>query len=390
MAETLKTMLDKYQANCNRISEIADSCEKENRERTEAETAEYKALCRENSLLDMKMNVKATEHLRENPDSEKEAITLIRENAQKGVRTELTLIRSTDPANNQGKLMMVADATTGKIIPLKIQDVIEPLIEGFILDKVGLPMPTGLAGDYVWPTYEAVEASVLGEGVALADTEIELSKVVAQPQRIGVAVPVTNQTLNQTEGVMEMIVRKVLPQSLRLLLNKILFSTEKVTNATTLAGPFVGKVASELSAIPTFAELNAMKAKVLGAGVSGENLCWVMTKSMEAILEGVPVNKDGVFVPICQNRMVAGVPVYTTNCIKTGDAEYIGLGDWRYQPMGLFGSIRFTVDPYSRARKDSVDFVLNADYATTTLISDAFVLGEVGAKEEEEEEEDGE
>ena len=60
--------------------------------------------------------------------------------------------------------------------------------------------------------------------------------------------------------------------------------------------------------------------------------------------------------------------------------EYIGLGDWRYQPMGLFGSLRFIVDPYSKARKDCVDFVLNADYATKTLRPEAFKLGKVGGK----------
>lgn len=381
---TVKQLLEKYQANCDRIGAIADLCEKEQRERTEAETAEYKTLCRENSLLEMKMNVAASEHLRENPSAEMDAVKMIRENVVAGRRTELTLIRSTDPENPTGKLMMVADAQTGKIVPLKIQDIIEPLVEGFILDKVGLPMPTGLAGDYVWPTYEAVEASVLGEGVVLTDTEIKLDKLTAQPQRLGIAVPVTNQALNQTEGVMELIVRKVMPAALRQLLNKILFSTSKVTNATTLVGPFVGKVATavELSAIPTFEQLNGMKAKVLSSGVSGENLCWVMTKSMEAILEGQPINPDGIYVPMVQNHTLCGLPVYTTNTIKGSDAEYIGLGDWRYQPMGLFGAIRFIVDPYSRARKDSVDFVLNADYATATLVEDAFELGEVGAKTE--------
>jgi hypothetical protein len=58
------------------------------------------------------------------------------------------------------------------------------------------------------------------------------------------------------------------------------------------------------------------------------------------------------------------------------NTEYIGLGDWRYQPMGLFGDIRFTVDPYSQARKDSVDFILNANYGTKTLRPEAFLLGQ--------------
>ena len=56
----------------------------------------------------------------------------------------------------------------------------------------------------------------------------------------------------------------------------------------------------------------------------------------------------------------------------------IGLGDWRYQPMGLFGDISFIIDPYSQARKDAVDFVLNANYGTTTLRKEAFALAKVG------------
>ena len=277
-------------------------------------------------------------------------------------------------------MMMVSDVTNGAIVPLNVQEIIKPLTEGFILDKVGLPMPTGLSGDFVWPMYEMVEAQIAGEGVALSDTKIPFSKMTATPERVGIAIPVTNQSLNQSDGVLEMIVREIMPRAIRLLLNKILFSTTKVNGATNLVGPFVGKVDSaiELSGVPTFQELNVgMKAKLLETGIDGEHLCWIMTKSMAAMLEGTPINEKGIFMPMLQNGMLCGLPVYTTNCIRDEETEYIGLGDWRYQPMGLFGTMRFIVDPYSQARKDSVDFVLNTDYATKTLRSEAFMLGEV-------------
>ena len=220
----------------------------------------------------------------------------------------------------------------------------------------------------------------------------------------------------------------------RLLLNKIVCGVNKVNNATNLVGPFVAMKDNPvlLSAVPTYKELNAeMKAAELETGIDGTNLCWVMTKSMEAILEGTPINENGVFLPMIQNGMLCGLPVYTSNVIRdvkisyqkyngtswakaedfvpgkntakytvtsaaavsalkgmvSGDyvkivegTEFIGLGDWRYQPMGLFGSLRFIVDPYSKARKDCVDFVLNADYATKTLRPEAFKLGKVGGK----------
>ena len=391
----VRELVNQYQANCDRIREIADTCEKEKRERNEAESTEFEALCRDNQLLQMKMQVATAEHLRENPNAAEEAITLIRENAKNGKKSEIIFVRD---------MMMVSDVNAGGIIPLNIQDILKPLQEGFILDKVGLPMPTGLAGDFVWPMYEMVEAQIAGEGVALGDTKIPFSKMTAAPERVGIAIPVTNQSLNQSAGVLEMIVREVMPLSIRLLLNKILFSTENANNATNLIGPFAAIAINaaksvsqrdkkipgivQLAHVPTFEQLNAqMKAKVLETGIEGSHLCWIMTKSMEAILEGTPINKDGIFVPMIQHGILCALPVYTTNAIRktttesdtTTVTEFIGLGDWRYQPMGLFGTIRFIVDPYSQARKDSVDFVLNTDYGTKTIRNEAFLLGQVAA-----------
>ena len=385
----VRELVNKYQANCDRISEIADVCEREQRERNEAENKEFEALCRDNQLLQMKMQAATAEHLRENPNAAEDAVTLIRENAKAGRKSEIIFVRD---------LMMVGDVSQGGIIPLNVQDIIKPLQEGFILDKVGLPMLTGLAGDYIWPMYEMVEAQIAGEGVELADKKIPFSKMTAAPERIGIAIPVTNQSLNQSAGMLETIVREVMPLSIRLLLNKILMSTAKVNGATNLIGPFAIIAANaakaemerdakipaivELSKVPTFEEFNAkMKAKVLETGIEGSHLCWIMTKSMEAILEGTPINTNGIYVPMVQNHTLCGLPIYTTNCIRGKDkTEYIGLGDWRYQPMGLFGSIRFIVDPYSQARKDAVDFVLNCDYGTKTLRTEAFLLGKAAAE----------
>ena len=366
----VRELVNKYQTNCDRISAIADTCEKEQRERNDAETAEFTALVRENQLLQMRMQAIAVEQMggNSNADNVKEANRIIRENMAAGRQTQIMLMRD---------LVMVADANAGGIVPVKVQDILDPLCEGLILNKVGLPMPTGLAGDYVWPTYEAVEATIQGEGVALTDTKIEMSKLTASPQRIGIAIPVTRQTINQTEGIIEMIVKKLMPLAVAKLLNKIMFSTTKVTNATTLVGPFVGKVAgaTAFSAEPTFKEFNALKAKVLASGIDGDNLCWVMTKARQAIAEATP--KDaGSGIMVCENGYIAGLPVFTTNYIGE---DYIGLGDWRYQPMGLFGDMSFIVDPYSQARKDAVDFVLNVNYGTTTLRAEAFALAKVNA-----------
>ena len=348
-------------ADGERIETIAKTAETEKRDFTPEEKKELDTIEQRDRVLEVKLKgIKREQEasdITSRADNRMAALKLLRENARNGKKSEIVFTRD---------LMTVSDVEGGGVIPVKIQDILDPLTEGFILDKVGLPMPTGLAGDYVWP-----------EGVALTDTKISFSKLTARPERIGIAIPVTNQSLNQSDGILDTIVRTIMPKSVQLLLNKILFSPVKVTGATNLVGPFVGKVASavNLGATPSFAALNGMKAQVLASGVEGSGLCWVMSKAMAAILEGEPINAKGIYRPMIENDILCGLPVYTSNCIKNGSTEYIGLGDWRYQPMGLFNTVRFIVDPYSQARKDSVDFVLNVDYGTVTLRPEAFVLG---------------
>lgn len=426
----------------DRITEMADLCQKENRQRNEAEEQEYRSLVSEQQLLQMRISAAANDYELENPNAREEAVSLIRENAKAGRKTEIILNRSTLLVGSSSAAGSVRNMAEQAYIPLNVQDILEPLVEGFILDKLGLPMPTGLAGDFVWPTYELVSASVLDENVQLDDSTITLGQLTARPVRMGVAIPVTNQTLNQTNGVIESIIRSILPKSIQLLLNKIICGLEPIgaakSGTSTIQGPFVAADRYSLSATPTFKELNGMKAKILETGIDGNNMCWVMSKSMKAVLEGEPINSSGVYVPMVQNDHLCGLPIYTTNEIrktvttyykitgvddtshiityadgtasapadassilktyynghpaKTTDdtavtfaankyvkevttTEYIGLGDFRYQPMGLFGNIRFVVDPYSKARNDAVDFILNCDYGTTTLRPEAFLLG---------------
>ena len=100
----VRELVNKYQANCDRIGEIAETCEKEQRERTEAEDKEFVALTRENQLLQMKMQVATAEHLRENPNAAADAVKVIRENASRGQKSEIIFVRD---------LMMVSDITSG-------------------------------------------------------------------------------------------------------------------------------------------------------------------------------------------------------------------------------------------------------------------------------------
>lgn len=383
---TARELLAQFAENNERINAIADACEKENRSRTEAEEAEYRSLSQKNSVLSMRMQTVAFQQTVGATRAENMAAaeTLIRENITASRPTTIIFSRSADPSGVDGeKLMMIADATTGGIIPIHIQDFVKPIQEKTIYNKLpGLSVKTGLSGDFLWPTYEMVEATLAGEGVKLSDTEINLNNVKAKPERIGLAIPVTREALLQSESALEILIKEMMPMAVVRLVNKILVKPSKVNSATALKSPFVDlNVASGSNATPAiglepeFKDFNTMKGALLDEGVEEEYLCWIMTASQKCIAESTP-KVEGAAGMVCENNMIAGLPVFTTKEIN----GFVGLGDWRYQPSGFFGEMSFIIDPYTLARKGAIDFVLNADFATVTTNKKAFKLAKIAAK----------
>lgn len=303
-----------------------------------------------------------------------EAERAIRENVKRGVSTTIRLVRENpSPVPSEPTITDINVANAGNIVRINLQDVLMPLQEGLILNKVGLPLMTGLVGEYVWPVASMVEATIGGDNMELTEQKISLSALKAVPDTIGVTCGVTRRTINQSGGIIETIVKNLLPMAVAKALNKAMFGTTAATGATNLVGPFIGKSPTMIA--KTYADINKLKAAVLKSGVEGEHMAWVMTKSTKAILEAM--SKDtGSGIMICENDMIAGIPVFTTEFI--GD-DYIGIGDFTYQPVGQFGDFSFIVDPYTEARKDVVQFTLHVDFGTKTLRSDAFVLGKFKA-----------
>lgn len=370
----VRDLVNRHQEICDRIQTIADQCEQEQRERTEAEEAEYKALTREHELLRMKMQaingpapiepVGPTAQLREIVNS-----------ANPGGKISIMLMRDVT-------LMTTAGVADTGIIPVDEQEMLKPLRTGLIYDKVGINVRTGLAaGTLRWPMHTKAVGQFADEGERLTDSKVEFDKLTVTPRRLGIAIPVTKEDLESSQGIVESVLREEMPAAIVDLINEAMFTTSATftdkagaTKNRVVYGPFVeaAKKPFEFAAeVPTRRELIKMKAQVIAAGIKLTHPCWVMTENMKAELEDTKVDAgSGRF--LCENDMVLGYPVFTTSQIGEGN---IGFGDWSYQAAGFFGTTSLTVDPYTLARQNATDFVLNAHFATVTLRKDAFVLG---------------
>ena len=369
----VRELVDKYQTNCNRISEIADTCEREQRERNEAEDAEYKALSRENQVLQMRMHAIAVEsNTVPNVDTDEVLREML---LNKNSKVTISLMREVTPQTT------AALADTG-IIPVAEQEMLKPIRLGLIYDKVGLNIRSGLIGTLRWPKHSKAVASFADEAERLTDSKVDWDKLETSGHRLGIAIPVTREELEDSHGIVENVVKEEMPAAIVDEINAALFTTTRdytakdgSTKQRKVYGPFVKAaetVTNFASNVPTRKELLKIVASV-ASKVKMIAPCWIMTEAMKAELRDVKVDTgSGRF--LCENDMILGYPVFTTEAIG---ADYIGFGDWSYQAAGFFGPMNLVVDPYTLARKNSVDFVLNTRFGTVTLREEAFVLGKV-------------
>lgn len=356
-----------------RLAEMANALEADNEREsfTDAEKGEQKQLYREMDILEMKIKANTPGMSVSREADVAEANRQLREALERSQRFELTIKREFG-----GTVSGYADpATSTNPAGLTVGDIVEPLYGKTILSAIGAPLLTGLTGNYEWPVVEAFEAKVAREGVALGDTKIDMSKILAKPERIGISIPVTREAIAETGDIINLVCTQYMPVAVAALLNKIMFSTTAVANATNLVGPYVsmksGNKVTYTGDAPTFAELLTLKGKVLGSNVVPEGLCYVMTETTKALLEGTP-RWDGANVAIVDdNGKIGGVPVFTTSYVDEGNVLF---GAFKYAPQAMFGDFNFIVDPYSQADSNVVRFMLNVDYAIATLRKEAFAM----------------
>lgn len=264
------------------------------------------------------------------------------------------------------------------IITIEEQEMLKPLRAGLIWDKVGISIRAGLpAGRLRWPRHSKAVAQFADEGARIEAANIQFDRLDCKPQRLSIAIPISREELDYSQGIIENVVTEEMPAAIIDLVNSALFTTEANTTdgkRKKVVGPFVAAKTNALqfaASIPTRKELLQLKSRVVGSGIKLTAPCWVMTEATKAQLEDIKVDAgSGRF--ICENDTILGYPVFTTPEIGEGN---IGFGDWSYQAAGFFGDMNLIVDPYTLARNNATDFVLNGHFATVTLCDEAFALG---------------
>lgn len=172
----------------NRIAEIKeemrtmlDAAEVEKRSLTEDESKTFAALKNEKDLLQMKIERRSLD-----TEPERDRITPTRALFPQAVY-DVVYHRSLDDYNGvvtedgikvvERGLTVTDTATVADIVPVTIGEIIDPLEKGLIINKLGIKMQSGLVGELIFPTLQAIEASIAGENAAIGDTKLSLGKI---------------------------------------------------------------------------------------------------------------------------------------------------------------------------------------------------------------------
>lgn len=350
-----------------RLRELAAASQRENRDMTEAETAEVRELSRRDDML--RIELRAAEAAIDRP-AERPFVGMMAYVRERNTKVAFELreagAETTTPTPDT---MRTADVTAGGMVPLTIGDVIEPIHHELIWDKIGIQLPTGLAGSMHWPVVgSSIKAEFAGESVELTRQRIDLSKVDITQQRMGLTIGLSWESAFNSENRIRNVITNQIPQAVAEALNAMICSTTTDANSR-LQGPFVKAPAFTWTAAKSaFFNFNKAKASLLSKGYSTSGLVWVMSEGKKAELEATP--KDaGSGIMLVENDRLCGLPIFCGE--NMGDT--IGLGDFRYQVIGQYGTPRLTIDPTTGATKDEVYYTLNTYYGTATLRQDAFL-----------------
>jgi hypothetical protein len=273
-------------------------------------------------------------------------------------------------------------AAINPVVPITVGDLMMPLNNGIVYNKLGLKIQTGLKGTFNFPSVTGVEATFEDENVEVSDQSVSISKLTGSPKRISISVPVSNTAIDESNVNLQALVIALFGSAMDNLLNKWMLSKSQLTKTVTAPkGPFVDAVTTPAVSV---AKANAITWKNvidLETSVQKKHLpitgssAFVCSSSMLADLRttdrGTATN-IGRYIAEAVGKgeyEIDGYPVFVSEDVDDNVLEF---GVFEYDLLGQFGTVRMVVDPYTDAKKNITRFVFNTRWDNVVLKSEAF------------------
>ncbi|MDY5075748.1 MAG: phage major capsid protein [Paludibacteraceae bacterium] len=345
----------------------------EGRELNEQEKAQHAALLREweankreITLLNIEREAAAAAPKKTANQMLRETVKAVREGKVDG---NFVLTREATSTITSG-IIQVGEKTNMETagIPVSIQDIIKPLDAELVYSKVGLKVQTGVRGKIQWPVLDnSIEVSVGGELDTVDTKVLEFDKITTTPYKLGISVEVSNEAINDEAFDLIGLITEQIGRGTGRTLNKRVLALSAPSVKADFVGPLVShkQAVTFAGSVPTYAELKALKGKVLASNASMAGFCYIMDAAMYSSLEATPKDAgSGRFV--IEGGKIDGDVIFLTDL--TEYANKVVCGCFAYEALNQHGATNFIVDPYTQAKKNITVFTLNADWSLTYLV----------------------
>lgn len=331
------------------------------------------------------LNALISDYQFENAEMQREALTPAQtRSANQQMREAIKAVRS---RQMDGDFLLKRDSqqviVSGKIgtdlnnmetagIPVTIGELINPMEMGLVYNQLGMNIATGVRGNLQWPYLaNAVEVSVGGELDDAATNTLDFGKIEENQAKLGISIEVSNEAINDEAFDLVGTITTQMSKAVGRVLNKRTLALTAPSAKASFVGPLVShkQSASFVDATaPTYAEVKAIKGKVLGTGAEMAGFVYIMDAAMFSLLETTPKDAgSGRFV--IENGKIDG-----DNVFLTADSAYAGkiaAGCFGYEALNQKGEAHFIIDPYTKAKKNVTVFTLNADWSFAYLVDPA-------------------
>ena len=267
---------------------------------------------------------------------------------------------------------LVEDNLLGHLYGLYIQPKVAAL---------GADVRTGLVGD-VHFTKSGVSTAVWeSENSAADETTNSTARVTATPKRLAAFTDISKTLLTQTNGMAEDIVKFELGRAVATALDAAAIngSGSAPTGILGLSTDINSVAMGADGGTPTRIKLLEMWSAIEADNAIIGDLAWLTTPGIKAYLMGLVVDAgSGRFV--WENDNVLGynaaysnnVPSTLTKGSSTSICHAIILGAFNQLFIGQWGGVDILVNPYTRAKENILEVVLNANFDVKVKYEQAF------------------
>lgn len=254
------------------------------------------------------------------------------------------------------------------VVVTEIADILTPLRAKNVLVNAGAKFLSNLVGNVQVPIMTKANVTWEGEVDAASDGAPTFSHVTLSPKRLTAYVDISKQMIAQDSIGVENAIRQELVNAINAKLEETILGDAAGT--TKKPGGIFNTITP--TSVADYAGLCDLEADIEDANVYGECVYIMSNKAKSALrsmLKGT--NATGM---VYENGEVDGTKSFNTSNVSGTQYVY---GDFSNLAIGSWGGVDLTVDGFTRATYGEIRLVVNMYVDAAILREEAFVTGEV-------------